>query len=216
VFTTLGEQDHGRFILAAMIYAQDGPQTIRPYAMLTSPLWTGPLSLLSHSLSAPQLVLVSNVVGWIAGGAVASLSWIFLRQFDCSRAWSFVGACAATWVPGAFYTSLYGYPSQWALPFLLASGSAFLRALDAPTTNRRLGWFVTATILFCCLTLLKVDFALAGTFLVGIAILRNRLLDPWTYGIPLIAAFAGILALGLSRVLIAQSYGEFASGWAML
>jgi hypothetical protein len=216
VFTTLGEQDHARFILAAMVYAQDGAQTVRPYAMLTSPLWTLPLSWLSHVLTAPQLVLLSNVLGWCAGALTAALSYILLRQLDCARAWAAAGALAVTWIPGAFYASLYGYPSQWALPFLLMAASAFLRCLDASATRGRILWCVVSGLSFCVLVLLKVDFALVGTLLVGMAIMRQRVFDAWSLALPGIAAAAAGLALLLSRVLVEQTYGAFASGWTAL
>jgi len=215
-FTTLGEQDHGRFILAAMIYAEDGPQTIRPYAMLTSPMWTLPLSLLSRFWTAPQLVLFSNVMGWIAGGGTAAVGYVLLRRLACPRSWAAAGAVAATWVPGAFYASLYGYPSQWALPFLLLPAVTFLCALDAGTTRARWAWFVATTVGFCVLALLKVDFALTGTLLVGMAWMRRAWNRPVSLALPAVAVVASGLVLLLSRLLIAQTYGDFASGWAGL
>jgi hypothetical protein len=216
VFTTLGEQDHARLILAAMVYAQDGVDTIRPYAILTSPLWSLPISWLSHWWSAPQLVLFSNVVGWLAGAAVAGISLTLLRQLGCGLAWSVSGALAVTWIPGAFYTSLYGYPSQWALPLLLASAAAFLRCLDAAQRRAAWTWFVLAGVLFCLLVLMKVDFALMGTLLLGIAVLRDRLRERWTLMLPIVAAVSGGVALLASRLLVAESSTGFASGWMAL
>jgi hypothetical protein len=57
---------------------------------------------------------------------------------------------------------------------------------------------------------------LAGTLLVAMAIMRGKILNVWTWCVPLIAVVAGLLVLGLARLLIAQSYGDFASGWAVL
>ena len=212
VLTTIGEQDQARMILSAMVYAQDGPLTLRPYFLFTSPLWVVPFSWLSALLNASTLLQLSNVIGWLAGGATSTLAFLLLRRLGASMSWAAVGAIAVAWVPGAFYSSLYGYPSQFALPFLLASALAFLVCLETQQQHR-LRWFLAASVSFAVLVFLKVDFALAGTLMLSMAILRRQIFSRWTLSLPAMVAGIAVLFWVLTRILVRQPYSEFARGW---
>jgi len=213
VLTTIGEQDQARMIVEAMIYAQDGAATVRPYGVFTSPLWLLSFSVLSKVMGAAALLVLSNVMGWLAGGATVTLGFVLLRQLFVPVVWSGVGAMALVWVPGAFYLSLYGYPSQFALPFLLAAASAFLACLDAPPHQQR-RWFMVCVAAFTIFVLLKVDFVLAGSLLVSLAILRRRLLCRWTLFLPVMVLGVAVLYWLITMLAVRQSYFEFADTWS--
>jgi hypothetical protein len=104
-------------------------------------------------------------------------------------------------IPGTFYLSLYGYPSQYALALLLASASAFAKSLKAAGRNRW-PWFTVAGVAYCGLALMKIDFALSGTFLLSVAIITGQLVDRRTALLPAFAAVAAGAAYAVSRIAI--------------
>jgi hypothetical protein len=213
VLTTIGEQDQARMIVAAMIYAQDGSATLRSYGLFTSPLWVAPFAGLSFLFGASAMLQISNLIGWLAGGATTLLVFLLLRQLGASVAWSAAGAILAGWVPGTFYSSLYGYPSQFALPFLLAATVAFVTCLDSPP-GRRLRWFVVACGFYTILMFLKVDFALSGTLLVSVAVLRRRWRNRWMLALPTMVVCVALLFWLVQKLLVQQGYGEFVQTWS--
>jgi len=194
LFMTLGEQDQARVIVDAFVYLTDGPETLRPYGILTSPLWTLPLAGIIAVFGTARIVLLTNIGGWLCGGLTTTLAFVLLRQLGASRAWAAVGAIGSGLVPGTFYLSLYGYPSQYALPLLLAAAVTFAKALE----SRRAVWLVLAGVLYCGLTLTKIDFALAGSLLLSVVIIQNKLLDRRAWLLPVfpIAAFAATYVVG--------------------
>ena len=189
LFTTLGEQDHGRLIMDAFIYVNDGPTTLRNYGIFTSPLWTLPLAGFMVLFGAAHVVILTNVGGWLCGGVTTALAFVLLRQMGAARAWAAAGSVAAGFLPGTFYISLYGYPSQFALPFIIASAVAYGRALD----TGRIVWLVVSCVLYCCVALMKIDFALAGSLLFAVAIVKKRTFDR-TWLLPLFP----LIAIGVS------------------
>ena len=201
LFTTLGEQDHGRLIMDAVVYVHDGSATLRKYGIFTSPLWTLSFAGLAVMFDASRLVLLSNVGGWLCGGLNTALAFVLLRQLGVSRIWATSGALAAAVIPGTFYLSLYGYPSQYALTLLLASALAFARSLKTAGRNRW-AWFTVAGIAYCGLALVKIDFALSGTFLLSVAIITGQLIDRRTALLPAFAVVAAGAAYAVSRIAI--------------
>ena len=190
VFTTLGEQDQGRLIMDAVVYVSDGPATLRNYGIFTSPLWTLPLAGWVKLFGTANLVLITNLLGLLCGGATTYLGFLLLRRLGVDRGWSAAGAVLSGFLPGTFYISLYGYPSQFALPFVLAPAVAFARSLD----TKRLSDSILAGVLYCGLVLAKLDFAAAGSLLFAVAIVKRRTLDPRALSLPLLP----LLAFGLS------------------
>ena len=108
VFTTLGEQDHGRLMMDAILYSNAGASTLRRYGIVTSPLWTLSLAGIASIIGNASLVLISNVGGWLCGGFVVASAFVLLTTLGAPRAWATSGALAAAFVPGTFYLSLYG------------------------------------------------------------------------------------------------------------
>jgi hypothetical protein len=205
----LGEDDQGRMIMGAIAYATDGPAMIFPYFIYTSPLWTLALAAIVKLFGMSHLVLLTNIGGLLCGGFVTAFAFILLRRLGASVSWSLSGAIACGLVPGTFYMSLYGYPSQYALPLLLLSAVAFAESLDAQRGSRRWCWFVIAGTAYCGLALIKVDFALTGSFLLSIAIIKARLLDRKTMLLPVFAGLAiGVVYLVI-LLAIEQPIGEF-------
>jgi len=201
LFTTLGEQDHGRLIMDAVVYVHDGPATLRKYGIFTSPLWTLSFASLAVMFDASQLILLSNVGGWLCGGLNTALAFMLLRHLGVSPIWAASGALATAVIPGTFYLSLYGYPSQYALTLLLASALAFAKSLKTEGRNRW-AWFAVAGIAYCGLALVKIDFALSGTFLLSVAIIMGQLVDRRTCLLPAFAVVAAGAAYTVSRVAI--------------
>ncbi len=195
---TLGEQDQARLIVDAFVYLSDGPETYRRYGILTSPLWTLPLAGIMAVFGAARIVLLTNIGGWLCGGLTTTLTFVLLRQLGASRTWAAVGAIGSGLVPGTFYLSLYGYPSQYALPLLLAAAVAFAKALE----SGRAGWLVLAGVFYCGVTLMKIDFALAGTLLFSVAIIRNQLLDRRAWLLPVFPIVALVVTYVVGRVAI--------------
>ncbi len=183
LFTTIGEQDHGRLMMDAIVYANDGPETLRWYGILTSPLWTLSFAGIGSVLGWPRLVLISNVAGWLCGGLATALAFVLLRMLGATRAWAGAGAVACGMVPGTFYLSLYGYPSQCALFLLLGSAVAFARGLE----TKRAVWLALTAVAYCAFVLTKIDFALGGTFLVSVAIVARHLFHWRTWLLPVFA-----------------------------
>jgi hypothetical protein len=186
----LGEDDQGRMIMGALVYVTDGPMTVRPYPIFTSPLWTLSLAAIVKFVGISHLVLLTNIGGLLCGGFSTAFAFILLRRLQASVSWSLVGSIAGGLVPGTFYLSLYGYPSQYAMPFLLLSAVAFAESLDAQRTSTRWSWFVLSGFAYIGLAMMKVDFALTGSFLLSIAIIKARLLDRKTLLLPIFAGLA--------------------------
>jgi hypothetical protein len=116
-----------------------------------------------------------------------------------------VGAVGSGLVPGTFYLSLYGYPSQYALPLLLAAAAAFAKGLE----SRRTVWIVLAGVFYCGLTLTKIDFALAGSLLLSVAIIQNRLRERRAWLLPVfpIAALAATYVVGRVAIVGQDLFG---------
>jgi hypothetical protein len=196
VFTTLGEQDHGRLLIDAVVYVTEGSSTLRSYGIFTSPLWTLSFAGMAALFGVSQLVLISNVGGWLCGGLATMLAFVLLGKLGASRGWAAAGAVASGLVPGTFYLSLYGYPSQYALPFLLGSAVAFVKVLE----TKRWVWLAVAAAAYCALALVKIDFAMAGTFLLSVAIITRRTLDRRTWLLPIFAILALTVAYLVGRL----------------
>jgi hypothetical protein len=166
-----------------------------PYGIFTSPFYTLACALITKLLGHAHLIGLTNTAGWLSGGVTTALAMVLLRQLGASRGWSVAGAVGVGLVPGSFYMSLYGYPSQCALPFFFGSAVAWTNALTATDRRIALRWLGVATLAFCGLTLMKIDFAVAGTLLISIAIVvrqeRNRLvwLLPGVAAVSVLAAF---------------------------
>jgi hypothetical protein len=194
LFMTLGEQDQARLIVDAFVYLSDGPETFRRYGILTSPAWTLPLAGVMAVFGAARIVLLTNIGGWLCGALTTTLAFVLLRQLGASRAWSAAGAIGTGLVPGTFYISLYGYPSQYALPLLLAAAVAFAKALE----SRGVRWMLLSAVFYCGVTLMKIDFALTGTLLFSVAIVRRRVLDwrTWLLAVFPVIAFAAAYLIG--------------------
>lgn len=198
LFAYLGEQDQGRLIVDAVVYVTNGPSTIRNYGILTSPLWTLPLALFFKLFGGAHLVLLTNIGGWLCGGVSTALGFVLLRMLGVGRSWSTAGAVASGLVPATFYMSLYGYPSQYALAILLAAAVAFAQALE----TKRVAWLVAVGVLLIGLALMKIDFALAGTLLFGVAVLMRRVHDWRTWILPGFAILTFAVAYGVASLAI--------------
>jgi hypothetical protein len=213
LFTTLGEHDQGRLIIDGIVYSQDGSSTLRKYGIITSPLWTLSVAALAGVISASQLVLLSNVGGLLCGGLITALAFVLLRRFGSTRAWASCGALAAAVIPGTFYLSLYGYPSQYAIALLLATAVAFERALNAQGSVTWL-WYTLAAALYCALTLTKIDFAVCGTLFLSVSIITRKHLDRKTLLLPGLAGVALFTAYICSRIAIAGgNVVDFMTRW---
>jgi hypothetical protein len=200
LFTTIGEHDQGRLILDAVVYASDGPETLRRYGLYTSPLWTLAMALLTRIIGPASLVLVSNLGGWMCGGLLSAFSFLLVREMGASRGWSAAAAVAVAFVPGTFYMSLYGYPSQFALPLLVCSAWAIARACDSG--RHVYAWLAVSAAAYTLLTLTKIDFGLAGTFLAGVVVARACWKGRVLAALPLAAVAAAAAALVVTRVAI--------------
>jgi hypothetical protein len=201
VFRIIGEPDQGRLILDAIVYASEGPGTLRKYGLHTSPLWTVPMSILAKSLSANSLVLLTNFAGWMCGALMSMLVFLLARRLGANRSWSAAAAFGIALVPGTFYMSLYGYPSQFALPWMLVAALAYARVFDDDASLWP--WIAATAVAFTLLVLTKIDFALAGTFLVSIAVLKARLKLVPIVALPVIAVVAALCAMAFSDAVIA-------------
>jgi hypothetical protein len=217
LFTTLGEQDHGMLIVDAIVYATIGRKMEWAYAVLTSPLWTLPVAAVVKLFGTAHLMMVTNVGGLLCAGATTALAFVLLRKLGARRGWAAAGALATELAPGTFYPSLYGYPSQYALPLLLASAVAFAHALE---TERR-KWMVLAGVFYCGVALMKIDFALAGTLLFSVAIMQGKTFDRRTWLLlifPLVAfavsAGVGCMALEGKHLLQFLSHIDEENPWS--
>jgi len=197
VFRGLGEQDQARLLLDAIVYAHEGPATLRTYGVLTSPLWTLTFAAIVRAFGPDGLVPLANLGGWLCGSFTTATSFLLLESFGASRAWAAAGAVATALVPGVFYLSLYGYPTQYALPLLLLSALLLRRALGRTTEPARTLGFAAAGLAYCAFVLTKIDFGIAGTFLLSIAWLARGLRRPvvlWLSGFALAALALVLLA----------------------
>jgi hypothetical protein len=205
IFRTLGEADQGRLIMDAVIYHSVGPETLRRYGLFTSPLWALCFSGLAGVFTADRLVWVSNIGGWICGGVSVTLAFALLRELGASRGWASSGAVASALIPSTFYFSLYGFPSQYAVPLLLGSAVAFSRALGARTWRAGLPWLFVSGIVYCLLALTKIDFAVSGTFLIGVAVIRGKIKDSRNLAL---AAYAAVAVAAVYLVTRAAIHDE--------
>lgn len=194
IFTTLGEQDHGRLLLDAIAYADNGPDTLRKYGIYTSPLWTLWFGLLSSVVGAAPLVMISNIGGWLCGAAIAGMTVLVLARMGAAPVWAVVGGIAIAMVPGTFYMSLYGYPSQFALALLVGAVLCLVQSFAA-SGGRALGWLACSATLYALLATTKIDFAVAGTLLFAVAISMGRILDRRTAALVLFPVLAGAFAV---------------------
>jgi len=202
VFQGLGEQDQARLLLDAIVYAHEGPATLRTYGVLTSPLWTLPLAGIVRTFGPEGLVPIANLGGWLCGGLTTASCFLLLVSLGASRAWAAAGATAAALVPGVFYLSLYGYPTQYALSLLLLSAVVLRKTLDRETGRVRTLGFAIAGLLYCAFVLMKIDFAIAGTFLLAITWLAAGLRRPAIFWLPgfALAALAAVLLIASASV----------------
>ena len=159
------------------------------------------MSVLAKSLSANSLVLLTNYAGWLSGALMSALVFLLARRLGAKRSWSAAAALGIALVPGTFYMSLYGYPSQFALPWMLVAAFAYARAFDDDASMWP--WLAATAIAITLLVLTKIEFSLAGTFLVSIAILKARFKWVPVVAMPAIAAIAALCALAFSDAVIA-------------
>lgn len=214
LFWTLGEQDQGRLMIDALVYASQGADSERVYGVMTSPAWTLLFAGLAKVAGHAALIPTANILGWICGGLSVVLSCWLLRLLGASLGWAASGAVVAAFVPGVFYMSLYGYPSQFGLPMLLGSSVAFACGLESSSHSARLKWMTLSAAAYCLLTLLKTDFAVMGTLLFAVAIVRQQLKNPLTLSLllfPILAA--GVLWLVTTLVLNDTGLTGFMGGW---
>lgn len=212
MFTVLGEHDQGSMIIDAVVYHHDGPDTLRKYAIVTSPAWTLPLSSLAGTMTAQELVVLTNVGGVICGGLICLFGYLLLIRIGASVGWALAGGAAVAFLPSTFYLSLYGYPSQYALMFLLLAALTFATMLRAVTLRDEIVWGTITGIAFCLLALMKIDFAIAGTFLIGVAIVMYKWRDTRTLVLPLIAALAYPVYKTVVRLTVGDD-DRFADVW---
>ena len=199
IFVALGEQDHGRLIMDAVVYSHDGADTARRYGIYSSPLWTLPLAWLHTWIDIKKLILASNIGGWLCGAAMSGVVFALLERLGSRRSWAIAGGLAAALVPGTFYMSLYGYPSQYALALLLSSALAF--AISITTTGRASVFaFALTAVLYTFVVLTKIDFGIAGSLLVAVAISCKKTTDIRTFLLPLLPALAGLIALTVTNM----------------
>lgn len=201
VFRTLGEDDQGRLIMAAIEYSSHGADTPDQYGILTSPLWVATFAWIAKTFGNAPLLLLTNLGGWLSGGVATTLGFVLLRQCGATRAWAAAGAVACGLTPGTFYMSLYGYPSQYAMPLILGSAVAFAASVRAETGGgASFIWFGLAAVMYALLTTTKLDFALSGTLMLAVAVLLGKLHDRRTWMLPLVA-IAGVAAVyGLTSI----------------
>jgi hypothetical protein len=106
--------------------------------------------------------------------------------------------------------SLYGYPTQYALPLLLLSAVAYAESCN---TGGGWRWLALSGVAFCGLALMKVDFAMAGTLLVAVAIIQRRILDRKTWVIPVFVLLAVGLIYAVQRLALDGDPWDFVSSF---
>jgi hypothetical protein len=172
-FADFGEHDQARFLCDAILYHYEGGEIFRKYFLLTSPLALVSFAGLDAAFGHAALLPISNALAVLSAGVVAAAAFVVARGLVSSDAWAAAAAVGATFVPGVFFTSLYGYPSAYSLAFLATSAAAVSHGVTRPTSRSRWAWLAAGGVAFVVAALFKVDFALMGTWLLVIVLLRS-------------------------------------------
>ena len=177
-FEGFGEQDQARFLCDSILYSVEGGGIFRKYFLMTSPLAVVVFSWVHAAAGPAALLPVSNAAAVLATGVTTAALYVLARGLvNGSDARAAAIAVAATFAPGVFFASLYGYPSVYALAFLAVSAAALSEGVAATgVAARRIALGVCAAA-FVATVLLKIDFALMGTWLLAVALLRGRAED---------------------------------------
>jgi hypothetical protein len=177
-FEGFGEKDHSRFVCDVILYGFEGGAIFRKYFLMTSPLAVVVFSWVHAAAGPAALLPVSNAAAVLAAGVTCAAAYVLARGLVGGSDARAAGiAAAATFAPGVFFASLYGYPSIYALAPLTVSVAALSEGVAATTVAaRRIALGVCAAA-FVTTVLLKVDFILMGTWLLAVALQRGRAED---------------------------------------
>ena len=211
----LGEHDQARFLVDAILYRYEGADIFRKYFIHTSPLALLLFAIADRVVSHAALLPLSNALAVTATCVTAAAAYVYVNDMVKDRRWAGAIAIGATLVPGIFMTSLYGYPSVYALACLTVGAAALQRAVRAQ--GRRHGALLSlagASYIFA--VLLKVDFALMGSWYAAIVFTSApagaRLRG--VVNLVALALAAAALAVGLAFFMSAGQLGTgFALSW---
>ena len=172
-FDGFGEHDQSRFLCDAILYRYEGGDIHRKYFLHTSPLALAAFAGFDVLFGHAALLPLSNVLAVLSGGVIATAAFVVARGSLRDDAWAAAAAIGSTCVPGVFFTTLYGYPSIYSLAFLSVSAAALSHAIARPTSRAKWAWLGASAVAFVVAALLKVDFALMGTWLLAIVLLHG-------------------------------------------
>jgi hypothetical protein len=215
-FDWFGEQDQARFLVDSILYRYEGSTIVRTYFIISSPLCLAVFALLAKIFGNAALVSVANNVGLAASILTAVAVYALSRTLAASRLWSASIALASGLVPGVFMTSLYGYPSIYALPFGIAAAAAVSHAVTRRTFRAQAPWFALACIGYTLLVMTKADFALFGSVLLAPVIIHRKLSYRNVLMLGAIAVVAVLAELVLVGVMLPKWSAAiaFGSGWS--
>jgi hypothetical protein len=216
-FDGFGEHDQARFLCDAILYRYEGAGIFRKYFLITSPLALVAFSAIDAAAGHAALLPISNMLAVLASGVTAVAAYRVALALLGRAAWAASAAVGASVVPGVFFTSLYGYPSVYALALLATSTAALAAGVSAePARKRRLG-LAACGAAFAAAVLCKTDFALMGTWLLAVALQCGRREDrarnvAFLIGLALATA---ALTYGVTALLLRDPHAplQFGRGW---
>jgi hypothetical protein len=214
-FDWFGEQDQARFLVDSILYHYEGVEIARNYFIQTSPLCIAIFSWMAGVFGNDALLPISNHLGVLAGILTTLAVYVLARTFAVGRLWAGSIAIGSGLIPGVFMTSLYGYPSIYALPFAIAAAAAVSHGVTRDRRADRLLWFGIGCVAYTLLVLIKIDFALLGMMLFGVVLAQRRVTIGNVLLLLAIAAIAALVALICIRSMLPDfgAVTRFASGW---
>jgi hypothetical protein len=214
-FEWFGEQDQARFLVDAILYRYEGGEILRTYFIQTSPLCLGVFSWLAAVLGNGSLLSVSNTLGVLAGITTTVAVYFLARTLGTGRLWAASIALGSSLVPGVFFTSLYGYPSAYALPFGVAAAAAVSHGVTRDCFRSRFLWLLAGWAAFTLMVLLKVDFALCGSLLLAVIVLQHRVTYRNVLLLLAMAAATALIALIVPASMLShwRDMAGFATEW---
>jgi len=216
-FDGFGEHDQARFLCDAILYRYEGAGIFRKYFLITSPLALVAFSALDAVAGHDALLPLSNALAVLASGVTAVAAYRVALALVGRPRWAASATVGATAVPGVFFTSLYGYPSAYALALLATSAAALAAGVTAETARARRVGLAACAAAFAAAVLCKTDFALMGTWLLALALRCGRREDRARNVVFLVALAAATAALtyGAAALLVRDAHAplQFGRGW---